>query len=605
MCRLRRAPLGAWSGLGGAGSLVSRVLLAREMTDPQACAAYVNPRLSALHDPALLPDIDVATDRILGAMSRGERVAIYGDYDVDGVTATTILYRTLMALFPNGHADRVVTYIPHRIDEGYGLNVDAIEELARAGCRVVVSVDCGVSAHGPAQRARELGVDLIITDHHNPPASAADLPPAFAVVHPRHPASVYPFGDLCGAGVAYKLAWRLCAKHSGVTEAGGRLPADLRTLLVDLLAFAALGVIADVVPLVDENRVLARFGLERVKHSPFIGLRALVEASGLAGEEVDSSAVGFKLAPRLNAAGRLGHARDALELFTTSDPARAAELAALLSRQNRERQAVEKHISDQAAELAVAAGMDRPDRRAIVLAHPDWHAGVVGIACSRLVEQFCRPVILMQQTGEDCHGSARSIEGFNLHEAIGECRELLTSFGGHDMAAGLRLPADRLGAFVDRFTSVANERVTDEMLRPSLLVDADASLGELTLGAVKELSALAPFGRGNPEPRVRLAGVRLAESPRSMGAHAKHVSLTLRAEGATSAGVGRAGARGAGDSALVRVVGWNWSKHLEAAGDPLRAGTPLEVVVKPRISTWLGRERVECELCDLVVPAMV
>ncbi|HPO92928.1 MAG TPA: single-stranded-DNA-specific exonuclease RecJ [Phycisphaerales bacterium] len=595
MCRLRRAPLGAWSGLGGAGSLISRVLLAREMTDPQACAAYVNPRLSALHDPALLPDIDVAADRILGAMSRGERVAIYGDYDVDGVTATTILYRTLMALFPNGHADRVVTYIPHRIDEGYGLNVDAIEELAGAGCRVVVSVDCGVSAHGPAQRARELGVDLIITDHHNPPASAADLPPAFAVVHPRRPASVYPFGDLCGAGVAYKLAWRLCAKHSGVTEAGGRLPADLRTLLVDLLAFAALGVIADVVPLVDENRVLARFGLERVKHSPFIGLRALVEASCLAGEEVDSSAVGFKLAPRLNAAGRLGHARDALELFTTSDPARAAELAALLSRQNRERQAVEKHISDQAAEMAVAAGMDRPDRRAIVLAHPDWHAGVVGIACSRLVEQFCRPVILMQQTGEDCHGSARSIEGFNLHEAIGECRELLTSFGGHDMAAGLRLPADRLGAFVDRFTSIANERVSDEMLRPSLLVDADASLGELTLGAVKELSALAPFGRGNPEPRVRLAGVRLAESPRSMGAHAKHVSLTLRAEGA----------RGTGDSALVRVVGWNWSKHLEAAGDPLRAGTPLEVVVKPRISTWLGRERVECELCDLVVPAMV
>ncbi len=372
-------------GSAGGGShewepLASRVLTARGLMNETA-SAFLEPSLRSLHDPSLLPDLDRAAERILEAVASNQTIAVYGDYDVDGVSATAILVRTLRAIAP---AARVLTYIPHRIDEGYGLNADAIRSLAGEGARVIVSVDCGITATGPALAAREVGVDLIITDHHNGAEREEDLPRAFAIVHPRRPGSAYPFGDLCGAGVAYKLAWRLCTMHAG----SALLPADLRELLVELLSLAALGVIADVVPLRGENRVLARHGLSRIKASPFIGLRALVKASGLDGERIDTEGVGFSLAPRLNACGRLGHAREALELMLTEDAVRAAEIARALTKLNDERRGVERRIAEEALEMARACGMAGPDRRAVVLAHEDWHAGVVGIVCSRLVEKL-------------------------------------------------------------------------------------------------------------------------------------------------------------------------------------------------------------------------
>lgn len=567
-------------------SFVDRLLHVRGLSSDSA-ARFLDPRLTHLHPPELLAGIDRAAERILGALDGGEPIAVYGDYDVDGVTASAILYHTLRALAPRGSEPRIVTYIPHRLEEGYGLNSGAINELADQGVRVIVSVDCGVTAVDPAMCAKQRGVDLIITDHHNPPESEGELPCAFAVIHPRLPGAgaAYPFGDLCGAGVAYKLAWRLCT-----TRCGPKLPPELRTLLIDLLGFVALGVIADVVPLVDENRVLARFGLERIKHSSFVGLRALVEASGLAGEEVDSMGVGFRLAPRLNAAGRMGHAREALELFTTASTGRAREIASSLTAKNQQRQEVERAICAQACDMAEAAGMHGPSRRAVVLAHEHWHPGVVGIACSKLVERYCRPVILMGKTDGVCHGSGRSIDGFNLHAGLAACAQHLIKFGGHDMAAGLSLDEKHLDRFVEGFTEFANRHIGEEMLLPCQEIDCDAGIDELSVENVGRLLSLSPFGRGNPTPILRVRGVQLLENVRSMGAGARHVAFPIGAPGDESSTPYSPG---------IRVVGWSWAQTLRDAGEPLRRGTRVDLLIHPKLNTWNGRTRVEAELCDV------
>jgi len=365
------------------GDLVARVLAARGVGDPN----FLQPMLTGLHDPGLMPDIDKAAVRILDALKRREPVVIFGDYDVDGVTATAILYHMMLALEPEAE---VRTYVPHRVEEGYGLATAAIDQLAAEGAKVIVSVDCGVTAIEPAARAKALGVDLIITDHHNPPARMEDLPDAYAVVHPRRPDSQYPFGELSGAGVAYKLAWRMATTHFGAP----RLPQPLRELLVELLAFAALGAVADVVPLIGENRVLTKFGMQRMKTTRFVGLRALIHAARLDNEKVSTFDVGFKLGPRLNASGRMAHAQEAVHLFTRATAAEAERIAVKLEALNVERRAEEKRIIEQAIAMAVQRKLDSPAVRGIVLADPSWHVGVVGIACSRMVEKFCKPTIL-------------------------------------------------------------------------------------------------------------------------------------------------------------------------------------------------------------------
>lgn len=552
--------------------LRERVLAARGLIEPGAADGYLSPKLTHLHDPSLIPDLDRAAERLMDALRAGQPVVIYGDYDVDGVTGTAILYHTMRAISPG--AD-VRTYVPHRLEEGYGLNTDAVRELGAAGARVIVSVDCGVTAIEPARAAREAGIDLIITDHHNPPARIEDLPDAHSVVHPRRPDSAYPFGQLSGAGVAYKLAWRLATLHAG----DRRVDPRMRELLVDLLAFAALGTIADIVPLVGENRVIARHGLVRVKHSGFVGLRALVEASGLAGEDIDAMAVGFRLGPRLNAAGRMGHAREANELFTTADPARAREIATRLSKQNQDRRDTEARIFDAADEMAEAMGMTSPDRRAIVLAHEGWHAGVVGIVCSRLVEKHRRPVILMNRKDGVCHGSGRSIEGFNLHAALTRCARHIEKFGGHDMAAGLHVSEPKLGAFTEAFIAHASRTIdADDMCR-WLTVDCDAALDELDAPTVLGLGALEPCGAGNPDPQLLLRGCIVADRPQPMGAQAKHLAVQLRSS---------AGRR-------VRAVAWGFGEHR----DRFVTGSRVDVVVRPKVSYWNGSTRVEPEIRDV------
>jgi len=553
---------------------VSRLLIARGFDRGEAAAEFLDPKLRQLHDPSLMPDLDRAAERLVEAAKGGESIVIYGDYDVDGITATAILFHTIRAINPQA---QVRSYVPHRLEEGYGLNAEAIGELCAGGARVIVSVDCGVTAVGPAEVARAAGVDLIITDHHNPPATMDGLPRAFAVVHPRRPDSRYPFGELSGAGVAYKLAWRMCTVASG----GSKCREDLRGMLLELLAFAAIGAVADIVPLVGENRVLTRFGLPLVAASKFEGLSALVRASGLLEQKIGAMEVGFRIGPRLNAAGRMGHAKEAMELFTTATPERAAEIAKHLGEQNEARRAVEKSILEQACEMAEESGMTRDDRRAIVLAHGSWHAGVVGIVCSRLVERFHRPTILMQTRDGTCHGSGRSVDGFNLHAGLVECHEHLERYGGHDMAAGVHLSEAKLSAFADKFTSVANRSIEASRLCSRVEIDCEATADELTVEAVRQVEKLGPFGAGNPEPSILVKDLVIAGRA-ALGGQGKHAKLDLRS---------RDGGR------VFRAVGWGWGEHLER----LAVGMKLDAVVTPRVSVFTGAPVVEPELCDVMI----
>jgi single-stranded-DNA-specific exonuclease len=569
-----RGLLKRWVRRGGTGGgpLLDRVLAGRGLRAGGAAEAFLSPSLKHLHDPSLMLNLDRAAARLLEAARAGEQIAIYGDYDVDGITATAILYHTLRAIEPSCS---VRTYVPHRLEEGYGLNAEAVAELCASGARVIVSVDCGITAVGPAKVARDAGVDLIITDHHNMPLG--EFPWAFALVHPRLPGGAYPFGELCGAGVAYKLAWRMCT----LACRSERVSQPLRELLVgDLLAFASLGVIADVVPLVDENRVIASYGLRRVRGAVNEGLRALVKASHLDSQEVSEEDVGFKLGPRLNACGRMGHAREAMELLTTATGPRAVQIAEELTRLNDERRKVERAIFEQACEMVEQGGMHREDQRAIVLAHPEWNAGVVGIVCSRLVEKYGRPALLMCDHAGHCHGSGRSIDGYSLHGGLEACAAHLTSFGGHDMAAGLRLESGRLEGFREAFIGHANERIAPEELTAAVSYDTDVEVGELTPESVRGLLRLAPFGRENPPVRLRIPAARVAMRPQTMGKTNKHLAVQVG---------------GAGTTRLLRVVGWNWAEHIAH----LPVGATLDMLVAPKINEWQGTSRVEAELIDV------
>lgn len=568
------------AGIDPATPLVERILRIRGLTDPDELSRFCDPKLTDLHEPGLLPNIDRAAERLGHAIRRRESIVIYGDYDVDGITATAILFHVIKAIDPEA---QVSTYVPHRIDEGYGLNTEALLKLREAGADVVVSVDCGATAHAPAAEAKAAGIDLIITDHHNLPDSETGLPDAYAVVHPRLDGSRYPFGELCGAGVAFKLAWRLATVWCN----SERVTEPLQQTLLNMLPLCALGTIADVVPLVGENRVLTSFGLRLIRQTPVIGLRALIEASDLMNDRIDSQKVGFQLAPRLNAIGRMGHAREAITLFTDAQPDDAKRIAGDLTRYNRQRQSVERRIFQQAAERAENAGMTSDDRRAIVLADPDWHPGVVGIVCSRLVDRFGRPAILMNRTDALCRGSGRSIDGYSIHRALTETAAYLSTYGGHDAAAGLTLEPTRLDPFVEAFTEHANANIAVEQLTPVVDLDCPVAFHELDVPMVKRIAALGPFGRANPRPVLQAGDVHLAEQPKQIGSQGRHLELRC----AQDVNGGRR---------FLRCIWWGAGRH---AAD-LAAGMRLDLAIEPKINEWNGRTSVEAEIRDVrIVPA--
>jgi single-stranded-DNA-specific exonuclease len=571
-------------------SLIDRILLARGVASQTAIESFLDPRLSSLHDPALLGGCSAAAEAIAETVKARRRIVIYGDYDVDGITATSILYHIIRAADP---AADVRTYVPHRLDEGYGLNADALRQLHADGAQLVISVDCGISAIEPARVARSIGLPLIITDHHTLPADNAPLPEALAIVHPRLPGGGYSFGELCGAGVAFKVAWRFASVWCG----SSRVSQQFQQVLLDMLPLVALGTIADVVPLVGENRVLVSYGLRLIRRTPLAGLAALIEASELMDQKIDSEKVGFVLAPRLNACGRMGHAAEAIEMLTIASAESARAIAANLCRQNRDRQRSEREIFQQAAQLAEDRGMTRDDCRAIVLDHPSWHPGVVGIVCSRLVDRFCRPAILMQNQGEICKGSARSIEGYSIHEALCSASAHLQTWGGHDMAAGLSLRSAHLEAFIEKLLEHANSRIALDQLMPTIRVDCDAGLGELDPLTVRKIAMLSPFGRGNPQPVLRLRCVTVAEAPRQMGRNGRHLSMLLRSDVTNGSGLNGSPRSGGDSKSFIRAVWWNGGQHASSLGGGMR----LDAVIEPKLNTWNGSSRVEAHIEDVRV----
>ena len=372
--------------------IVAQLLLNRGLSNPEAARRFLDTPLNGLHAPTLLPGVAEAADRLLNAIRAGRRICVYGDYDVDGTTGTAILWQALHLV--GASAD---FYVPHRLDEGYGLNAEALRQIASTGTSVVVTVDCGIGALAEAEEATRLGLELIVTDHHEFKES---LPPAAVVVHPRLPGGSYPFGGLSGAGVAFKLAWALCQRYCG----GERVTPPFRDFLLDSVALTALGLVADIVPMHDENRIFVRHGLARLQQAPTPGMKALLDTAGLGDKQAICAAdVSFKLAPRLNAVGRLGSARLVIELLTTTSPQRAASLARYLEGQNVQRQVFERRILARARELV---GEDLGDTPALVLADPDWHPGIVGIVASRLVDLYARPVLLIAVRQERPQGAA-------------------------------------------------------------------------------------------------------------------------------------------------------------------------------------------------------
>ncbi len=551
----------------GTAPLVGQVLLNRGISAPRAARSFLDPKLTDLHDPSLLPGAVEAARRLVRAVRGREQIVLYGDYDVDGMTGVAVLYACLKML--GAEPD---WYVPHRLDEGYGVNAEAVRKLAEAGADLLVTVDCGISAVEPLKQARSAGLDVIVTDHHLP---GGELPPATAIVHPALEGGGYPCADLAGAGVAFKLAWQTAREACGET----RVDEPMRKFLTEATCLTALGTIADVVPLTDENRAIAAHGLKGLTATDHPGLRALIDAAGLAGDRLDTYAVGFRLAPRLNACGRMGHARLALELLTRAEPERCREIAEYLNRQNAERQRVEQRITEQAVEQAVSLGLDDDSRRAIVLGSDNWHGGVVGIVASRLVERFGKPAVLVSLNGGDiAHGSARSIPDFHMRDALAACSEHLEGFGGHAMAGGVKIRPEKLDSFAEAFARHAAEKLTVEQLKAALPIDADVPLAALGYSAVDHLSKLAPFGQGNPRPVVAISGCEVVNPPRRIGRGGATAAMVLGQNGKT-----------------IRAVGFGMGD----LADMLVGVNKVDVAGEPNINTFRGSSTVELKLRDV------
>ena len=489
--------------------VIARLLVVRGVTEPEAAHRFLNPRLDHLHDPFMLTDLATGVDRILAAIGRGERIAVHGDYDVDGVTSTVILRRLIELL-----GGDVVHFIPERLRDGYGLQPDAIERLHALDVRVVVSVDCGIRSHDAATRANQLGIDLLITDHHEP---AVSLPPALAVINPRRADCAYPDKDLAGVGVALKVAHALCLKT------------DRMRWLPGFLKLAAIGTVADVVPLRGENRVIAKIGLEGLTRGPHtVGLQALLDASGVSGKKVGSYEIGFKVAPRVNAAGRMSTPDLATRLLLAVDAEMTGEAKALaekLDAENTRRRDEEAEILRDARHR-IAADPEIGAHNTLVVWGEGWHRGVIGIVASKLVDQFCRPVIVLSVDDQIAHGSGRSIPGFNLLAALEHCQDLFDRFGGHRQAAGVVIREERLAEFRQRISTYADTRLNPEDLTPKLAIDAPLALPAITSQVVEGLGALEPFGSGNPRPVFHADGVQIVDGPHTL--KDRHLRMTVQ-----------------------------------------------------------------------------
>ena len=534
-------------------SATASLLLARGVTTPEEASTWLSHQVP--HDPFLIPDMEQAVERLHHAVLTHEPICFYGDYDVDGMSATSLYLSFFGSLGANVRA-----YVPHRKREGYGLNIGAVQRLHEEGVSLLVTSDCGTTSHREVALANELGMDVIVTDHHQ---TDEEVPPAVAVMNPHRADSRYPFRGLCSAGLAYKTAQAYQLRYG---EAG--MP------LESLLDLVALATIADVVPLQDENRRFVREGLALISRGARCGIRALKQVAFV--RDCSAETIAFKLAPRLNAAGRLDHAMLGVQLLTTESPAEARQLADRLEQLNRERQKIEADLMSEAVEAVGAK--DLPP--ALVLASRRWHVGVVGIAAARLVERFHRPAIVIaideQGIGK---GSARTIGTFDLYQGLAACRDLLEAFGGHPSAAGVTVRESRLDDFRERFISVAAEWARGAATVPTLHVDAEVLLSEVTAKLITEIGTLHPFGAGNPEPTFAVKGLEVMDS-RTVGE--KHLKMTVRQ----------------GRSMPFDSIGFGMKSLIER-GIPARA--PVDLAFFPELNRWNGYDRIQLRIRDVRV----
>ena len=543
----------------GVSPVVAGLLVARGIETEEAARQLLHPSFDQLHDPSLMLGMSDAVARLLRAVDTGEQILIYGDYDVDGTTGTVVLRRALQLL---GAATRF--HVPHRFTEGYGIRRDVLEQAKADGCRLVISVDCGIRAHEPLEWARANGLDVIVTDHHLPDETEG-VPPAFAVLNANQRDCKYPDKHLAGVGVAYKLA------HAILRERGRE------NLIRGFLKLVAIGTVADVAPLIGENRAIVSLGLRDLAHATNPGLRALMEVSGCGdGSDMSCSDLGFRLGPRINAAGRMDAARAVVELFETKSETEARRLAGELDARNRERQLMQRAITERALAEYEASG----DSGAVaVVAGDDWHRGVIGLAASKLAEKLNRPCIVISLEGDTGHGSARSVEGYHLLDGLSTCAELFNSFGGHAQAAGLTIRRERINELRCRLHTHASKFSDGANRAPVLKVDAELPARALTLALAAELEQLEPFGAGWPRPIFVTRGLRVVKEARVL--KERHLKFEVAA----------------GENRRPLECLW-WGGAENTAATP-RSGDRIELAYAIETNTWRDEKRLQLIVQDM------
>ena len=536
----------------GISELLAAVLVNRNIIEDKDIKLFLNPTRNDFHDPYLMPDMEPAVERIVKAIEKNEKTIIYGDYDVDGITSITVLTR-----FLRERGLDVSSYIPNRLDEGYGLNRDAIKNIADEGYKLIITVDCGISGTEEVEYAYSLGMEVIVTDHHEP---LEELPKALAVIDCKRKDSQYPFNSLAGVGVAFKLAQAI----------GIKLGLEEKEYL-KYLDIVCIGTISDIVPLIDENRVIAKLGLKLVEQTRSPGVRALLNASAY--KEVNSNTVSFGIAPRINACGRMGHERDALDLFLTENIVEANRITEKLNEYNKTRQEIEKRMFEEAIQKIEAE--DFKESNAIVLGGENWHHGVIGIVASKITELYYKPSILICFEENEGKGSGRSIPGFDLHAALCTSSDYLEKYGGHEMAVGLSLKKDKFEEFKIKFEEIAKDAHTEEFI-PVIKVDKEINLKDITIENVKNLSLLEPFGESNKTPIFIYRNLKI-DSIRALS-EGKHLKLTLK-DGNT----------------IINAIGFNMGKYSEE----YLIGDKIDVIGVLEVNSFNGIESVQINMKDL------
>ncbi|MCX7715063.1 MAG: single-stranded-DNA-specific exonuclease RecJ [Clostridia bacterium] len=555
---IKRESILAMSKQFGIPNVISTILLNRKIQTEAQVKAYLSKSMSTIHNPMQMKDMQKAVERIIAAIEKTEKIVVYGDYDVDGITATALLYMFFQELGAN-----VDYYIPDRIEEGYGMNIMAVNKLAKSRTNLIITVDCGITAVGEVEFAKLRGVDIIITDHHT---CKEKIPAAFAVINPKQPDCEYPFKDLSGVGVAFKLILALAMVL-------GKNTTEVFNKYSDI---AAIGTVADVVPLLDENRVIVDKGLYALSSTHREGLKALLEISGLEGKLISAGSVAFGISPRLNAAGRLGTASTAVKLILSDDKDEAYKIAIELNEENRKRQLTEQAIFNDAVGM-ISSDPDFDKKKVIVLCKDGWHHGVIGIVASRITELFYKPCILITHENGICKGSGRSIPGFNLFDALNFCGELLANFGGHAVAAGLSLDFNDVDAFSSKINEYAASVLTPEDMLPHVSIDCLISPNDISLENAKLLSKLEPFGIGNPKPVFSIMGI-LVSTINQIGIDNKHIRLRLEAQ-----------------NKYINAVGFHMGEYY----GKFKAGDIVDIAFTMEINNFQGTENVQLLLKDI------